>query len=62
LEKYEDSFEFRNWDEAEPKDLGRLLQKYMPHILHFSGHASNDHGNLIFLNSYDEGEIVPTVY
>jgi len=37
---HRDRFELRNHVAVRPRDLQRLLLKYKPHIVHFSGHGS----------------------
>ena len=38
--RYRDKFELRKHSAIRPGDLQRLLMKYEPHIVHFSGHGS----------------------
>lgn len=40
---YRERFEFFNSPATKPGDLQRLLLRYRPHIVHFSGHGSKQH-------------------
>ena len=44
---YRDKFEVHNHGAARPKDLQRLLLRYEPQIVHFSGHGSKSHRILL---------------
>jgi hypothetical protein len=54
---YRDRFELHNHAAIRPFDLQKLLLKYRPHIVHFSGHGSKGH-KLILGGTHGRGKTV----
>lgn len=54
---YRDQFELYNYPAIRPGDLQRLLLRYQPHIVHFSGHGSKQH-RIIFSGTHGRGKTV----
>ena len=54
---YSDRFELHNHAAIRPFDLQKLLLKYRPHIVHFSGHGSKRH-KLILGGAHGRGKTV----
>ena len=55
--KYRDRFELHNHAAIRPIDLQKLLLKYRPHIVHFSGHGSK-RKKLILGGTHSRGKTV----
>ena len=54
---YRERFELLIYPATRPGDLQRLLLRYRPHIVHFSGHGSRQH-RIIFAGMHGRGKPV----